>query len=328
MVRTRPLLRIAATLLLAAVALLPSARASAQIGSLWDSGNIGTVIALGDIDPAAGLDALVHTPLAAVGVVRLEAGPQVEELPSPFNVFNNTKFYLRDLDGDGLAEILAIAWRPDNSCLLGALDVDSRGRVQRLWPDILLGNGFYDLAGEARLSPAEPGALILVRADLQIVSPATGAVIYASGNDPADGGRQFSSLVIEDFNGDGNEELLCEFEGNTSQFTTHLIGETGLSAAADFTRLGLSMGKGMPNPAAGPTRIAFEVPREGTASLRTYDVAGRAVRTLLEGRMAEGPHQAFWDGRDGAGQRVASGIYFYELKVGAERVTRKSVQVR
>ena len=35
-----------------------------------------------------------------------------------------------------------------------------------------------------------------------------------------------------------------------------------------------------------------------------------------------------WDGRDGSGHQLVSGVYFYRLKVGNEVVTNRIVMIR
>ena len=62
--------------------------------------------------------------------------------------------------------------------------------------------------------------------------------------------------------------------------------------------------------------------------LRVYDIAGKLVRTLANRALTAGIHTEYWDGRDGAGNRVASGIYFYRLKMGQRVVTKKAVLLK
>jgi len=54
---------------------------------------------------------------------------------------------------------------------------------------------------------------------------------------------------------------------------------------------------------------------EGSVTLVLYDVAGRRVRTLLdrESRPA-GAHTVEWDGRDGKGASVSSGVYIARIE--------------
>lgn len=69
-----------------------------------------------------------------------------------------------------------------------------------------------------------------------------------------------------------------------------------------------------PNPVAGAALLHFTLAGESAARLALYDVTGRRVRLLAEGRRPAGRHQVAWDGRDDAGRRVASGIYFLRLE--------------
>ena len=48
--------------------------------------------------------------------------------------------------------------------------------------------------------------------------------------------------------------------------------------------------------------------------LVVHNVLGREVATLVDGDLAAGFHTVPWDGRDGRGARVASGVYFYSLQ--------------
>ncbi|RKU37173.1 hypothetical protein C6496_10510, partial [Candidatus Poribacteria bacterium] len=61
-----------------------------------------------------------------------------------------------------------------------------------------------------------------------------------------------------------------------------------------------------------------------------YDAKGSVVRTLvlghqLEGYYTEQQRAAYWDGRNTVGERVASGVYFYQLHADAISLTRKMV---
>jgi hypothetical protein len=70
-----------------------------------------------------------------------------------------------------------------------------------------------------------------------------------------------------------------------------------------------------PNPFGSATSIRYAIPEGGAkVSLAVFDVAGRHVRTLVNGERPAGRHVATWDGRDAAGRRVVSGIYFYKME--------------
>ena len=74
--------------------------------------------------------------------------------------------------------------------------------------------------------------------------------------------------------------------------------------------------------------IRFDLAEECEASLRIYDLGGRLVRSLVTGKLPAGRRSVTWDGRDGRGYRVASGVYLYQLEAGAFRATRKLVVVK
>ncbi len=83
-----------------------------------------------------------------------------------------------------------------------------------------------------------------------------------------------------------------------------------------------------PNPFAERTLIPFELPEAGAVSLAVYDVLGHRVRLLADGVQPAGRHSVSWDGRDGAGQPVASGVYVCALRAAGTVVTRKLLVVR
>jgi hypothetical protein len=70
-----------------------------------------------------------------------------------------------------------------------------------------------------------------------------------------------------------------------------------------------------PSPAVGNTTLRFSVPQASDVQLSVYDLMGREVAELMNGRAAAGIHTVGWDLRDGMGQPVSRGIYFLRLRV-------------
>jgi hypothetical protein len=84
-----------------------------------------------------------------------------------------------------------------------------------------------------------------------------------------------------------------------------------------------------PNPFNPVTTIHFDLAQDGPVTLRIYDVAGRLVRTLVDGPMSAGfAHQVPWNGLDDAGGRVSSGIYFTRLVAGDVTATRRMLVMK
>jgi DNA-binding beta-propeller fold protein YncE len=89
------------------------------------------------------------------------------------------------------------------------------------------------------------------------------------------------------------------------------------------------LGMGRPNPFTPATTIDFSLKAPGHARLTVFDAAGRQVRTLLDDERAAGPHDVTWNGRDDAGRKLASGVYFYRLEAAGGGVeTRKVTLLR
>jgi len=68
-----------------------------------------------------------------------------------------------------------------------------------------------------------------------------------------------------------------------------------------------------PNPFAGTTEIPYLLPRSGEARVEIYNALGERVRTLASGTHSAGQHRAVWDGRNGLGEKSASGVYLVRL---------------
>jgi hypothetical protein len=80
-----------------------------------------------------------------------------------------------------------------------------------------------------------------------------------------------------------------------------------------------------PNPCGPSTGIRFEMPQPGLATLRVYDGAGRVVRDIVNEFHAAGDHLLTWDGKDNAGSRLTSGVYFLRLDTQGHTSTRRLI---
>ncbi len=99
----------------------------------------------------------------------------------------------------------------------------------------------------------------------------------------------------------------------------------GASQAGAYTggAVGFQLYAAHPNPTQGNTNIVYSVPTATNLSLDVYDVTGRHVRSLFNGRRDAGYHVAEFDGRDDAGNALSGGIYFYRLQANGKTATQK-----
>jgi hypothetical protein len=83
-----------------------------------------------------------------------------------------------------------------------------------------------------------------------------------------------------------------------------------------------------PHPVRGSARFEFSLATAMGVQLDVYDVVGRRVRRLGAAAMGVGPHVVSWDGTDGAGRPVSSGVYLYVFEAGGYRKTGRITVVR
>jgi hypothetical protein len=69
-----------------------------------------------------------------------------------------------------------------------------------------------------------------------------------------------------------------------------------------------------PNPSSESSTLVFELPRASHVRLDVFDANGRLVRRVAASYLGAGTHTVPWDGRDGHGVLVASGIYWTRLE--------------
>lgn len=84
----------------------------------------------------------------------------------------------------------------------------------------------------------------------------------------------------------------------------------------------------VPNPFNPQTTIRYDLPASSHVRLSIFDTTGRRIRTLVDEEQSAGSREAVWNGRDDAGNSVSSGVYFYVLDAGKERLTRKLVLLK
>ncbi len=88
-----------------------------------------------------------------------------------------------------------------------------------------------------------------------------------------------------------------------------------------------------PNPFNPETWIPYHLRDAAPVSIKIYNASGQLVRMLDVGHKDAGIYAsrsraAYWDGKNEAGEKVASGIYFYTITAGDFSATRKMVVKR
>jgi len=88
-----------------------------------------------------------------------------------------------------------------------------------------------------------------------------------------------------------------------------------------------------PNPCNPETWIPFRIGDPGEVMIRIYSFDGSLIREISLGRVKAGEYisrdkAVHWDGRNYRGEFVPSGVYFYEMEVGAFKYFRKMILLK
>jgi hypothetical protein len=102
-----------------------------------------------------------------------------------------------------------------------------------------------------------------------------------------------------------------------------IIGE-GVIEEVDFSI------SNFPNPFNPSTTIKYELPVNiENPVIEIYNIKGQKVETLVEEFSESSNHSVIWDGNDDTGKSVASGVYFYKLKVnGKDKAVKKMLLLK
>jgi serine protease len=122
--------------------------------------------------------------------------------------------------------------------------------------------------------------------------------------------------------------------------TDYLVRDIlGLGEPITITTLlpwGMGNGPGAPedpgdtgtDPTTAQEPGTLVLPASGPVVVEVFNVLGQRVRTLVNEDLSAGAHRITWDGRDGAGRVMPSGMYFYRIQAPGLREVKKVFVVR
>jgi hypothetical protein len=102
--------------------------------------------------------------------------------------------------------------------------------------------------------------------------------------------------------------------GTTEADLRTKAGTTAVAEGSASPVAGMRLSAPAPNPFTATTRFTYALSRPGRHRLAVYDVTGREVAVLAEGPQRGGSHVLQWNGRDGRGAEIPSGVYFLRLE--------------
>jgi len=120
--------------------------------------------------------------------------------------------------------------------------------------------------------------------------------------------------------------LVPQFSGQASYSVSYYpVDADDVNPGVNYT-FGLDQNR--PNPFNPSTTVEYSLARKTHVNISVFNILGQKVVTLVDGDQEAGPHDAVWEGRDGNGSQVASGIYFYKMVAGDYVQTRKMALMR
>ena len=80
-----------------------------------------------------------------------------------------------------------------------------------------------------------------------------------------------------------------------------------------------------PNPMSSGGYFTFLLTESANVNISIYTITGRKIRTISVGNLNSGYNQVFWNGKDGDGDPIANGTYFYKIKADSEEKIGKVI---
>jgi M6 family metalloprotease-like protein len=212
------------------------------------------------------------------------------------------------------------SYLPSSGLLIWHIDETQSGNDNQWYPG-------YEASGHYRVALEQADGLFEMEKNI------------SSGNagDPFPGSSahtSFSPASLPSTNSYGGENTMMAIS-NISPSAATMTASLQVSLAsgindeeADLLPRKTVLRQNHPNPFNPSTQIKFDLARGSKVTLTIFNILGRPVRELLNGRYPAGSTEITWDGTDKAGRPVPSGIYFYELVTEEGRESRKMTLIK
>lgn len=70
-----------------------------------------------------------------------------------------------------------------------------------------------------------------------------------------------------------------------------------------------------PSPSTGQVAVRYDLPSSASVVLEIFDASGALVRRFMQEAQPSGSHEIRWNGRDGTGRAVPSGVYMARIEM-------------
>jgi hypothetical protein len=178
--------------------------------------------------------------------------------------------------------------------------------------------GYYDINGSGK----RKAILWSLEWGYCIVNLQTNSIELTLGKNDSYAGQEVFSPAFIDINNDGHIEMIT---------TTQIIGRSATPVAIKSLPLSKQSNVSLqsyPNPISSIAKIDYNVPKAGVVNISIFDASGRLVRRLVEERKSAGNFTATWNGKGDNGEALASGEYYYDVKIGDVGAMKKVILMK
>lgn len=235
---------------------------------------------------------------------------------------NGNQTFIRAFDGRSRA----LKWEFDLTGLGGnGVDKLSSG-VSYTHRDSLIWRGFRRIRRISGISKSKASSerLAIFYGDaggVLLIDPVTSDVLLDVGDD-------FVLLSVFDIDNDGLDEVLI---GDKPRRVVMVFGDgsiTSVETGEPFVPAGFHLAQNYPNPFNPSTTINYKLENTSEVNIQVYNMLGQVVRNLVQADKPPGSYSVVWNGKDDFGKGVASGNYYYQLKVGEFLSTKKMLLLK
>jgi len=141
---------------------------------------------------------------------------------------------------------------------------------------------------------------------------------------------QTNPAIVSDGSGGAILAWQDKRSGNYNIYASRVLqsgSTTGVEIGGPTTPTGFTLSQNYPNPFNPSTVISYRLSVNGQVTLKVYDVLGKEVATLVNGRQEAGSYNVTFNTNNGT-RSLSSGVYFYRLDAGSFVSTKKLILMK
>jgi hypothetical protein len=174
-----------------------------------------------------------------------------------------------------------------------------------------------EFVGDNVLEPGDYNYYKIVHCPVAAGLADTTTAIQGANGQYGDGDKDGKADIVHNNRRDGVDRpaiYIWEYDAGTG---------VDIDFGANTAPASFVLNQNYPNPFNPSTTISYTLDKAAHVSLKVYNINGELVASLVDGKQVSGLHQVTWDGTNTYGSRVASGVYFCAMNVGAQKSVKK-----